>query len=47
MPARIEKTGKPVTDYSNVYLTQSTTNNYKRLHQLDVLGLDNISHGDQ
>ena len=47
MPAKIEKIGKPVTDYSNVYLTQSTANNYKHLHQLDVLGLDNTSHGDQ
>ena len=34
-------------NHSNVYLTQSTTHDYELLYQLDVLGLDNTSNGDQ
>ena len=34
-------------DYSDVYLTHSTTNDYEHLHQLEVLGLDIISNGDR
>ena len=47
MPARIEKIGKQVTDYSNVYLAQSTTNDYEHLNQLKVLSLENTSIGDR
>ena len=34
-------------DYSNVYLAQSTTNDYEHLNQLKVLSLENTSNGDR
>ena len=34
-------------DHSNVYLTQPTTHDYEQLYRLDVLGLTDISDGDQ
>ena len=34
-------------DYSNMYLTESTTHDYGLLYRLDIHGLDNTSNGDQ